>query len=383
MPSPYMHDGLWFVRVPRSDRRVVKTSTGTTDKRTAKAIGNMVDALAARGESAILDAVCRRQMRLLPLYTRWCTDSRLADTKAEVNDGDLEPYVAEWGAHLAQRGIASGVRYVAQVRLLIPEGTPYRRSRFTRRTISEHLAGLGVTGSTFNRHRSGLLQFARFLVEREVLETNPVRDVRASRENPARDTIYTMEDVQRLVAALPAPYRALEALLSATGIEMQAALRLRRRDLDLSRWQLHARGSKTAWRNRVVVVSEAWAMPILAEHIRGLLPDALLFGTVTHDAAIDAHHAACKAKAVALPHSTLHDHRHHFAVAALKRGTGYAFVAHQLGHHNTMLAQQRYGRYVPDAEELHRSALAGSGRTAKKSRAVAQFSAQSPHQPNT
>ncbi|GEM_PF-5218838 len=120
-------------------------------------------------------------------------------------------------------------------------------------------------------------------------------------------------------------------------------------------------------------------MPILADHIRGLFPDALLFGNLTHDAAIDAHHAACNA--VSLPHSTLHDHRHHFAVAALKRGTGYAFVAHQLGHHNTMLAQQRYGRHVPDAEELHRSALADSGRSAKKSRAVAQFSAQWPEQP--
>jgi integrase len=272
-----------------------------------------------------------------------------------------------------------GARYVAQARLLIPEGAPYPRSRFTRRAVSEHLAGLGVTGSTFNRHRSGILQFGRFLVEREVLDTNPVRDVRASRENPARDTIYTMGDVQRLVAALPVPYRALEALLAATGIEMQAALRLRRRELDLAQWQLHARGNKTAWRNRVVVVSEPWAMPMLAAHVRGLFPDALLFGDVQHDAALDAHHSACKA--LALPHSTLHDHRHHFAVAALKRGAGYAFVAHQLGHHNTMLAQQRYGRYVPNAEELHRGALAESGRSARKSRAVAHVFAQGQDQP--
>jgi integrase len=100
---------------------------------------------------------------------------------------------------------------------------------------------------------------------------------------------------------------------------------------------------------------------------------------VEHDAALDAHHAACTA--IALPYSTLHDHRHHFAVAALKRGAGYAFVDHQLGHHNTMLAQQRYGRYVPSAEELHRGALAESGRAAWKTRAVAHVFAQVQDQP--
>lgn len=47
----------------------------------------------------------------------------------------------------------------------------------------------------------------------------------------------------------------------------------------------------------------------------------------------------------------------------------------------TMLAHQRYGRYVPDAEELHRGALAESGRGARKTRAVAHVFAQVQDQP--
>lgn len=56
---------------------------------------------------------------------------------------------------------------------------------------------------------------------------------------------WTMHDrFQEHNAMLHQVYRALEALLAATGIEMQAALRLRRRDVDLERRQLHARGNR-------------------------------------------------------------------------------------------------------------------------------------------
>lgn len=73
-----------------------------------------------------------------------------------------------------------------------------------------------VSPSTRNRYRSALLQFGRWLVEHEIIETNPVRDVQSSTENAARDVHYSMTDAKRLVDAQPQPHRTLGALMAAS-----------------------------------------------------------------------------------------------------------------------------------------------------------------------
>ena len=61
--------------------------------------------------------------------------------------------------------------------------------------------------------------FAKWLVEREVLETNPVRDVKSAKPNPARMVWLERKDPKRRIDALPEPYKALEALMAGTGME--------------------------------------------------------------------------------------------------------------------------------------------------------------------
>ncbi len=56
-PSVYFRGAYFWVRVPRSDRRQVRVSTGTNDKRTARALARMVSQLQTAGESRVLDAV--------------------------------------------------------------------------------------------------------------------------------------------------------------------------------------------------------------------------------------------------------------------------------------------------------------------------------------
>lgn len=357
MPRPWKHRRVYWLRVPRSDERRIKVSTGTTDKRTANGMGAMVDALHARGERSLLDAVCDRKQPLLALWAEWAKDSGLATTKQSLDDADLEPYIAKWREHLVQNGVASADRYVSHVRQLIPEGKAFPRSRFRRKVISEHLGSLQVSPSTRNRHRSALLQFGRFLVEREVLETNPVRDVASSTENGPRNVFYSMADAKRVIEAQPLPYKALGALMASTGMERQAAQRLRLRDLDLDRGLVHARGSKTKWRNRTCAITQPWATPILRQQIRGLTPDALVFPGLDRDGTykqyLAAHHAACAA--VQLSDSVLHDWRHTFAVDALRRKVKPIIVASQLGHANATLVLKTYGHHVPDIDELLQS----------------------------
>ena len=71
-------------------------------------------------------------------------------------------------------------------------------------------------------------------------------------------------------------------------------------------------------------------------------------------------------------HTTLHDHRHSYAVNSRKRGIPDALIAHQLGHANTLLIAKRYGRFVPNAKDfapwVAAASLPASGGRRKSSR---------------
>ena len=92
--------------------------------------------------------------------------------------------MAEWGGKGKR---ARREKYVVQVRKLIPEGVPFPLSKFRRRTIAEFLPGLEVSDPTRNRYKAALSQSARFLIERELLETmSAVRDAGSFSENDPR-----------------------------------------------------------------------------------------------------------------------------------------------------------------------------------------------------
>ncbi len=212
--------------------------------------------LEGRGERAVLDAVADRRRSLLDVFASDRDDARQAEFKVALDDTDIEPLVATWHAGLVREGSGSAEKYLAQVRTFIAEGERFPRSRFRRKAIAQHLAGLGPSGSTSNRYRSALMQFGRWLVEREVLEFNPVRDLRAARENPPRMTYYSPSEVRTLIERLEPPHQAFEAIMAGTGMELQAVLGLRRRDVDFDAHTVHARGGKTEWRDRVCLVTE-------------------------------------------------------------------------------------------------------------------------------
>jgi integrase len=151
------------------------------------------------------------------------------------------------------------------------------------------------------------------------------------------------------------PYRALEALMAATGVEWQVVETLTRRDIDIKRRTVHARGGKNAWRNRVVRGTELWAWRIFAEYARDFTENALLFEGLRHSAALRTHKRI--GKTLGMPPTTLHDWRHTYAVNALRQGYRPQVVAHQLGHRDAYLVITRYGRHTPslDDYEIHGS----------------------------
>lgn len=273
-----------------------------------------------------------------------------AGLRAELEraaDVDLSPLVAEWNGRGRK---ATSAKYVAQVRRMIPEGQPFPRSGFTRRAVAEFLAGLDVDNPTRNRYRAALRQFARWLVGRDVLETNVVRDVDGYPENAPRMVWYERDVAKRIIARLPEPFRSLESMMIGTGMEWQAIERVRARDVNLVDRTILARGGKTKWRTRTVVVTEPWAWRIVAAHLKALAkasadPDAPIF-PVREKEALAAHHAAVAA--VQAPPSTLHDWRHSYAIWNLSAGVPPAYVRPQLGHApNSTVLERVYAAWIP------------------------------------
>jgi integrase len=130
---------------------------------------------------------------------------------------------------------------------------------------------------------------------------------------------------------------------------------------------VRARGSKTANRDRTISVTEAWAWARVAAYLRAHrgLRDALLFAevmpsdepaalAVASDASRRALAAACKVRKIAGYRQ--HDHRHTYAVQAVRDGMPLPLIAKQLGHANTLMVQKVYGKYQPTADDYARYA---------------------------
>lgn len=186
----------------------------------------------------------------------------------------------------------------------------------------------------------------------EVIEHNPLRDIRAPRPNPGREVYLDQADQKRLVEAHPFPYSALAALREGAGVEISAALRVRRRDISETDKTIFVRGSKNEWRARNVIV-EDWAWPLLRRAFANKLPDALVFDGLDYESARKAHQAALAATKLRLDYR-MHDARHSIAVRWMKQGVEPQIIATNLGHRDASLVLKLYGRYQPRAEDLRR-----------------------------
>jgi len=332
------------IRVALPDGRTITTGLGTHSSDQAQRMRHWFTMLEDDRRWDALALIVDKKYTPGALYDRRLQlDALLTKPK---DDPDLEPYVGEWnGRGMSRRGRgASHAEYVRQVRSLIPEGAPFPRSAFTRAGISSWLAKLEVADPTRNRYRAALNQFARWLIERDVLEINPVAAVLSYSENEPDLVYLSVPDAKALVNALAGETQFVAALMATCGTEWGAIARAHRRNLDFTANTFHAIGSKNRHRNRLCQMTEAWATAIVKRHARLLAPASPLV-TITVWDALDEQLEACRA--LGLPHHTLHKWRDTYAVTALVRGDDPQFVKQQLGHApNSPLLHTRYGVYI-------------------------------------
>jgi len=329
-------------------------SLGTTDAETATEIRAFLLRLKRYGRYDVLDLIAGRYVSARDLYQAEVQGlltqavNRARALMAEQAETDLDPVLAMW----ADSGGAP--RYVSQCRRLIVEGERFPVSRFTRRTLSEFLRALPVSNPTRNRYRAALSQFARFLVERELIAENPLRAVAGFKEHAPRDVYYDDATARAVVSALEQPYRALEALMCGSGIEWGAAVTLKRADVTPETHGIIARGTKTKYRRyREMRVLDDWCWSEFWSYARAWVGDLPYFADVDHREALAAHRAAVQA--VRAPASTLHDWRHTFAVRERRKGTPMQIIKHQLGHApGSTVVERVYGAFSPLQDDYER-----------------------------
>lgn len=341
-----------YVRQAGGGRR--RISLGTSDKSLAREIESMLGRLATLREWPVLHAAETRPNGVGELLDAWRSEGEsLAHYRQIITDADLNTFVDDWVQWAKRQASPSTVaKYLSQLRVLIPKGTPFARSRFRRSELSPALQRLKTSGSTRRRYYAAWSSFANYLVEIEVIEHNPLRDIRAPRANPGRTLFLDQADQKRLVEAQPFPFSALAALREGAGVEISAALRVRRRDVSETERTVFVRGSKNEWRARNVIVEE-WAWPFLRRAFADKLPDAFLFDGLDYESARKAHQAALAATTLPLAYR-MHDARHSIAVRWMKQGIEPQIIATNLGHRDASLVLKLYGRYSPRADDRRR-----------------------------
>lgn len=328
----------------------------------------MLRALAEGKRWDVLDPLSAGAWSLDDVFASWALGTLaefVAARALEQADPNLEPYVAAWFAtNQAQRPRVAD-EYLRMVRTLLPSDQPFLRSQLRRAVVREWLDARRPR--TRNRYRVAASSFAAYLCERELLEFNVVLTVKASPEQAPRARYLTRAEAQALVQALAQPHRALHALLLATGADVVGALRVQYRDIDPEKGEVRIHGTKAHTRDAVRVMTEEWARDEFLAYLRSnpglhsarvfaaLLDDDTDQGLVrAADRTLYQLKQACALKDVGITDYSTRDHRHTYAVQALRDGYSYAVVARQLGHGTTALAHKVYGRHVPEAADYTR-----------------------------
>lgn len=338
--------------------------TGTRDRATAKAMQRMGEDLKDRHQWALLETVTlersrtRRQQALRRLFDAKRSDT-LEELKTTMKDVDLTKHIAAWQDTLREKlreGSRMVDRYVAIVRTLMPEGQPFLRSALTTAAIAAWqasaptVAARAKSGQSMRiQRRLALSSFCNYLKIIDVLQRNPVKDVPGAGKLEPKVVWLPVPDMMRLIDAHPEPYRTLSMLLHGTGLEISAALSLRKRDLIPEHRAIRAPGTKNFQRDRVARV-RAFAWSAIEQHARELLPAAKLFEGVTYYMAREVHVAACKAAEIEASY-TLHSARHSFAVQLRQEGVPFELIASNLGHKDTSEVQKCYGRFTVDVDQ--------------------------------
>lgn len=376
--TPYRRTGqrIWVVtlRTGNAAKPYDRLSTGTYDRATADRMEAMLELLGERGRRWlwIPQALITRRVDLPTVYDHYVAGT-LDQLQERLADVDLREVHLAWEADLV-RQVRDGTlaeetvrKYRQQTLVLVGLAAPIWKSALTPAAVKARLDAVPGSGTNRRRHAAAWTSFLAYCVERGALEANPLRAFRLPKSNRTRLRYAEWPHVVRLLHAMPPGlHQALAAVRHGAGLEMQAALRMTRKDVDLGQRVVWAHGSKTEHRDRQALVLDEACWELFAAYVKAgaFLPDAKLFpiGARAHAVAQAAAVAQLRAEGVDLREGyTLHAARHSFGVEMKRRGYEDKLIAANFGHANERLVQSLYGKYKATAGDLMASARRAQG----------------------
>lgn len=395
---------VWYFRLQTRSRTVIR-STGVTQKVRAREIVETVEYYGPGGQRdwLLTDALVDGRLTAADLHdaheagkaavdaVRATLDPAPPESDPAAADPDLTQYLEGWLKLAATTANpATLARYQLHVRNFMPVGKVFLRSGLKKNVVEAWYAGLTVTTThrdeakrvtapasrgTQRKYLAALSSFCSYLVDQEILMANPLLSMKWPSPTQPRMNYLELPRIEALVAAQPEPFGTFSLLLHATGMEVSVAAAVRARDFDFATRSIHARGTKTSSRDRVVFVAR-WAWPRIVALVKGLEPDALVFPYVDRWRSRDAHLDACGR--IGLKNYRQHDARHSYAVRAIKAGASFEHVADQLGHGDTQMVVKVYGRFHPS----HAERISWENRASELDRAQAK-GRRGPNRPKT
>lgn len=358
--------------------------THTSNKRLAQRIEHLWAEIAAMRAWDLLEPVWKDARKIGVLYDRYeQSRGNLVEMRRLAADVNVEPFVLEWNTVMKARiGADWSSHALAHVRHFFPASEPRMVSEVTGDWLTTTLAAYKGERNTRRKVHSSLTGFFDYLtVTKKLFPANPMALVSRPAQQFRPPVFYDAVTALRIVQWQPTPERqAIMALIYGTGADVTPAITVEREDFNPATKEVRIAGTKTAYRDRVVRITDAmW--PIVWAHVRTVLsgrvfPKGFDRWTVSDwhrhavgDGVKDTHgtvtHAGLKLKK-RLP---LRKARHHFAVRLLQSGAPVRVVAEQLGS-DSKTVLKHYGPWVTSSEDRARAEKMANQHETKRRRAT-------------
>lgn len=149
--------------------------------------------------------------------------------------------------------------------------------------FADWMVARGLSGKTFNGYRGFLFTLFRALVDREIIQTNPISAIKNQVEQAGTHLAYTEQEWERILICLDTSKRpqlgVFVRFIYFTYIRPIELLRLKVRNFDLDAGTITIYGSQSKNKKQEsVVIPDAFIDMVKCMHLEKLEPDDFVFG---------------------------------------------------------------------------------------------------------
>ena len=311
----------WWIRYADSNGRICRESTGTTEKKLARAILDKRKTQVA--ENRHLDVKKVSKTTFFELCTQyWENHGKHLRTKG------LLDMIEGW-----KKGIGNPP---------LKDITTFQIERF----LNERMEQGGIGPATRNRHLAMLRSLFNRAITWELMETNPTADIERLRETGARTRFLDQDEIQSLLAGASDRFRPILVTAIHTGIRRGEILHLEWPDVDIKNRLITIQQSKSG-KKRMIPIDDT-----LMETLTGL-PSRFQKGYVfpsrvkVGQPMVDLNHTFRRlVDRLEIENVRFHDLRHTFASHLVMNGVDIKTVQELLGHANITMTM-RYSHLAP------------------------------------